>query len=115
MLHALFFNTLAGSLGLWLSAKYIPGVAINNLWQTLAMAGLSIGLINTFFRPVINILSWPLRILTFGLASIAINMFFMEAIDILFASIQIKGIIPLFLSTLIISGSELTASLIFKT
>ncbi len=113
MLGSLFFNSLAGGLGLYLSSKFVAGFAIADA-RTLIFAGLALGIINTILKPAINIISLPLRFLTFGLASVAINMIFVEIIDIVFPGIQIAGLVPLFWSTIIISLTHIATGLIFK-
>lgn len=52
----------------------IAGVSIDNM-QTVLVAALILGLLNTFIRPFIVILTLPFTILTFGLFTFFINGF----------------------------------------
>lgn len=52
----------------------IAGVSIDNM-QTVLVAALILGLLNTFIRPVIMILTLPITILTFGIFTFFINGF----------------------------------------
>ena len=106
----LFFQIIAGILGIFLATKFVPGVSLQILpgqsslfgieftaaWQILVLVGGVLGLINFFLKPVLKIITLPLRILTFGLFSLVINMLMVWVVDILFLELVISGIIPLF-------------------
>ena len=66
----LFITTLV----VVLSAKYVPGLSIDNLNDTL-LFGVIVGLLNAFVRPILTLLTIPLNILTLGLFSLLINTF----------------------------------------
>lgn len=51
-----------------------PGVASQNFLTTVVTA-LVLGLLNTFFKPILHILSLPITILTLGLFTLIINAF----------------------------------------
>lgn len=94
----------AGILGLWLAAKFVPGVEFTGKIQILLLAGSILGLINFFIKPVLKKITLPLRILTLGLFSLIINMGIVWLVaDVLFpAELEIHGILPLFWTTIII-------------
>ncbi|MBZ1345355.1 MAG: phage holin family protein, partial [Candidatus Nealsonbacteria bacterium] len=71
-------------------------------WQSLLLAGLVLGLINFFIKPILKLITLPLRILTLGLFGLIINMAIIWMIDVLFPELIIQGIIPLFWTTLIV-------------
>jgi len=98
----LIFQMLAGTISLWLAVKYVPGVEFTGEMSYLIMAGAALGLVNFFIKPLLKIITLPLRMLTLGLFSWVINMLLVWAIDILFSELIIKGIISLFWVTLIV-------------
>jgi len=98
----LIFQIIAGILGIWLAQRYVPGVEFTGEIQYLLLAGAVLGLINFFLKPILKIITLPLRILTFGLFTLIINMAMVWVVDILFPELIIQGIIPLFWTTLII-------------
>jgi putative membrane protein len=100
----LFLQILAGILGLWLSVIYVPKVEFIGSWQQLILAGAILGLINFFIKPILKVITLPLRILTFGLFSLVINMLIVWLVDIIFPDLIISGIIPLFWTSLIVWG-----------
>lgn len=60
------------ALGLWLSAKVVPGVDFTSN-ASLAAAAVILGLVNAVVRPVMIILTLPLTIVTFGLFLLVVN------------------------------------------
>jgi putative membrane protein len=101
-LFRFILQVVAGALGLFLAKEFVPGVEIIDSVWTLVWCSLFLGLINAFIRPILNLITLPLRLITFGLFSLVINMAIIWAIDILFPELIIIGIAPLFYTTLII-------------
>jgi putative membrane protein len=121
----LILQIIAGVLGIFLATKFVPGVSLEIIpgqsslfgieftaaWQILLLVGSVLGLINFFIKPVLKMVTLPLRILTFGLFSLVINMLMVWIVDILFPELVISGIIPLFWTTVIIWGVSLILGL----
>jgi len=112
----LFLQIIAGILGIFLATKFVPGVSLEIIpgqsslfgieftaaWQILVLVGGVLGLINFFLKPVLKIITLPLRMLTFGLFSLVINMLMVWVVDVLFLELVISGLQPLFWTTVII-------------
>ncbi|PIP23871.1 MAG: hypothetical protein COX90_00650 [Candidatus Nealsonbacteria bacterium CG_4_10_14_0_2_um_filter_38_17] len=98
----LIVQILSGILGLWLSERFIDGVSFHGSWQTLLCAGAILGLINFFLKPIVKLITLPLRIITLGLFGVIINMVMVWSVDIFFPELEIKGIIPLFWTSIIV-------------
>ena len=115
-MNSLILQIIAGILGIFLATKFVPGVNLEILlgqsslfgieftasWQILLLIGFALGLINFFIKPLLNLITLPLKILTLGLFGLVINMGIIWAVDIFFPELIIPGIIPLFWTTLII-------------
>jgi putative membrane protein len=65
-------TTLATALGLLIVDLAVPGVDIATFPAAL-LAAVAVGLVNSFLRPVLLILSLPINFLTLGLFSLVIN------------------------------------------
>jgi len=100
----LFLQIVVGILGIFLAQKFVPGVEFAGDWPPLALAGGILGLLNFFIKPILKFITLPLRILTFNLFSLVINMFIIWLVDIVFLELTILGIIPLFWTSLIVWG-----------
>jgi putative membrane protein len=60
------------AVAVWVAAHIVPGIRYDN-WQSLLIAALVLGLMNTFVKPVLRVLSLPFIILTMGLFLPVIN------------------------------------------
>lgn len=97
----------AGILGIWLATEFVSGVEFVGSLKSLLIAGTILGLINSFIKPVLKLITLPIRILTLGLFSLIINMGMIWVVDVLFPELIIIGLIPLFWTTIIIWGLSL--------
>jgi len=112
----LILKIAAGILGIFLAAKFVPGVSLEIIpgesvffgtklterWQILVLVGSILGLINFLIKPILNLITLPLKILTLGLFSIILNMAVIWILDVLFKEFQISGLMPLFWTTVIV-------------
>ncbi|MGB9743378.1 MAG: phage holin family protein [Minisyncoccales bacterium] len=98
----LIFQIIGGILSFWLAVKFVPGVEFHGEIKYLIMAGAFLGLINFFIKPIINLLTLPLRILTLGIFGLIINMGLIWLVSVFFPELVIKGLVPLFWTTLIV-------------
>ena len=60
------------SVAVWATTRIISGVTVNPVWIALII-GACLTLFNMFLRPIINILTLPLNIVTLGLFSLIVN------------------------------------------
>jgi putative membrane protein len=107
----LILQIIAGIFGIWLATQFVtPGVTFTGTPKTLLLMGLILGLLNFFIKPILNLITLPLRVLTLGLFSIVVNMAIVWIVDVLFVDLQIAGLIPLFWTTIIVWILSLIAS-----
>ena len=59
-------------IAVWAATAIVPGLDCDH-WQTLALASLVLGILNTFVKPILLFLSLPFIVVTFGLFLIFIN------------------------------------------
>ncbi len=64
----LVINTIA----VLVAAKLIDGIHLND-WQGAVLAGAILGIVNTFIKPVVKLLTCPLYLLTLGLFALVVN------------------------------------------
>jgi len=112
----LFWHIVGGILGIFLAVKFVPGVSLEIIpgksiffgfpltenWQIFLLVGSILGLINFFIKPILDKITLPLKILTLGLFSLILNMGIIWLLDVLFLEFKILGILPLFLTTIIV-------------
>ena len=102
MIDELIVQTIAGIIGFWLAKEFVPGFEFMGTARTLIYAGFVFGLINTLIKPILNLITFPLRILTLGLFTLVMNMAIIWVIDIFFPQFNIHGLIALFWTTVIL-------------
>jgi len=94
---------IASTLGLYVAVVFIPQVTFEGKIYTLLLAGGCLGILNLTLIPLLKLLTTPLRILSLGLLSLAIDMAFVWGIPVFFPGFQIPLFIPLLLTALLIS------------
>ncbi len=118
MLWNLFSQLVSGILGLWLAVRFLPevsfegpvfirpraGLAIADYLGTLVYVGILLGLLNFFVKPILKTITFPLRVITLNLFSIIIALFLVWLVDFFSPALIIKGLKPLFFTTIIIWG-----------
>ncbi|HHE76509.1 MAG TPA: hypothetical protein ENL27_00785 [Candidatus Parcubacteria bacterium] len=122
-MRKLIIYTAAGIIGLYLavlagkspSIGFIYGIEYSGPVRTIIITGAFLGLTFLIVKPILQLISLPIRILTFNLFSLIIDMFLVWIIVDIFSPIEIIGIIPLFWTTIIILITNLTFNLIVKT
>jgi putative membrane protein len=114
MIRGLLVKIISGILGLWVAVNYVPGVSFTGSLKILAFAGLLLGLVNFFVRPILGLVTLPLKMLTLGLFGLVINAAIIWLLDIFFVDLAIVGIVPLLWTTLIIWGLNTVLSLFKK-
>lgn len=58
--------------GIWLTAYFVPGIAISGV-VTALIAGACLGFINLIIKPILKLITLPINLLTLGLFSIVLN------------------------------------------
>lgn len=110
----LILQIITGILGIWLAVEFVPGVEFKGSFQILILAGAILGLFNFFIKPILKLITLPLRIITFGLFSLLINIGIVWIVDLIFPELIISGISALFLTTIIVWGLSLILQILFK-
>ncbi len=64
-------NLLFSTIAVFVTASILPGIHVNN-WGTALVVAVVLGLVNTFLRPILFLLTLPINILTLGLFSFVI-------------------------------------------
>jgi len=106
---------LGAGLGLWLATLLISGaqvrlypntgflgITLTAEWQIFVLLGIVLGLLNFFVKPILDVITLPLKIITLGFFGILINMGLIWAVDAMFAELSVPWFWPLLLTSLIV-------------
>lgn len=114
MIQALLLHILAAVAGLWLAIRFIEGVEFTGSPTLLLIAGAVLGILNATLKPLLNLLTFPVRILTLGLSSFLIGLLLVWATTLFFPELVFSGFVPLFFTTLIVWAAAIPLSLLSK-
>ena len=95
------FHWLVSAIAIGLAAYLIPGIEVTIL-GALVLA-VVLGLINTFVKPVIRILTLPITIITLGLFSLVVNALFIVLAGKLVPGFSVPGFWPAFWFSILLS------------
>ena len=94
---------VAGTLSIYLVGALLQGPIVVTDFAAAIWAGLALGLLNAFVRPLLVLFTLPATILTLGLFMLVINAFILVLVDYLVAGIEIAGFGWALLGALLIS------------
>lgn len=103
----LFMTWLLNAISLPITAEIVnqlipKGFSFTNTTAVIG-AAILLGAVNTFIRPVLKILTFPLTLLTLGLSAIILNIACLLAVDWYRPDFIINGWLPAILGTFILS------------
>jgi len=103
MVRRFVAKILVNALAIWAADWLLGGMGVSGGWKAYLVAGLVLGLLNAFVKPVLKILTFPVAILTLGLSGIILNGLMLSLAAYLLGSITFAGLWPLALATLIVT------------
>jgi putative membrane protein len=59
----------------WVATAVLPGLSVDGGFDTFAWVAVVFALVNTFIRPIVKLLTFPLRAMTLGLFTLVVNGF----------------------------------------
>lgn len=90
------------------ASKTLSGVRVDST-QTAVIVAVVLGLLNTFLRPVLQLLSFPITLLTLGLFYFVINAAMVYLAAYLVNGFSIKGFVTALIFSLIMSVAQWVA------
>ncbi|MDA8084130.1 MAG: phage holin family protein [Nitrospiraceae bacterium] len=105
---------LINTIAIMLAIKLVPGIGYRGEWWGILLVGVIFGLINTFIRPVIKLLTLPFLIVSLGLFTFVINAMMLSVTSWISGEFRlgfhVDGFWPAFWGALIISIVSLVLS-----
>jgi putative membrane protein len=90
-LARILFNWLVDAAALALAAWIFSGISVGGDAGTLILAAAVYGLLATFVKPLLKLLTLPLAILTLGIAWFFVAMFILWLTDVIVSGMHIDG------------------------
>ncbi len=89
-------------IAVWVASAIVPGVSYDNA-QSLLIAALVLGILNSLVKPVMQLVSIPFIIMTFGLFLLVINALMLRMTAWLVEGFHVSGFWPAVGASLVIS------------
>jgi putative membrane protein len=96
-------RVVANTLAILLAGMVIPGIEVDGLLPALG-AGLLLGFINAFVRPVLLILTFPITLVTLGLFLLVLNGLCLWLVALIVNGFFIAGFWAAFFGALLVSA-----------
>ncbi len=84
------------------TAYVVPGISVSSFVTALFVA-LVLGLVNTFIKPIISLLTLPVNILTLGIFGIILNGLFFWFASMVVTGFVITGFVPALIGSIVVS------------
>lgn len=98
LLIALVLNALA----LLITAYIVPGFEVEN-FTAAVLAAIVIGVVNTFIKPILSILTAPINMLTLGLFSFVVNAVMLYLAAFVVPGFDIEGAMAAILGAVVLA------------
>ena len=98
----IFIRWLITTLAVWVAVELVPGLDYDR-WQTLVLAALVLGILNTFVKPLLTFISIPFIIITLGFFLIFINAALLKLTALLVPGFLVANWLSAFAGSIIIS------------
>ena len=103
----LFLRVMINALSILVAVKLVNGITFTGEWWKVIILGAVFGLVNSLIKPVIQLLSLPLIVLTLGLFTLVVNALMLMLTASLSGPLdlgfRINGFWPAFWGALIVS------------
>ncbi len=94
-------QTLINAAALYAAVLVVPNLDFTGEWWKLIVVAFIFGLINTFLRPVLRILTLPISIMTLGLFLVVINALMLLLTGLISAELDLGFFVGDFLAALL--------------
>ena len=102
---------IAFALVIRFTAWVIPGITVENFWAALIVA-LVLGVINAFIKPVLQLITLPINVLTLGIFGLVLNALMLMFAGWLSPGFEVDGFLSAFIGSIIISLLSLGINMI---
>ena len=99
---SIFLSGLATALSLLVVDLVVPGVRIETI-AAAAIAAVSVGLVNAFIKPVLQIVSIPITVVSLGLFAIVVNGLCFWLSSLVVSGFYVQGILGFILGPIVLS------------
>lgn len=112
-------QTLINAAALYVAVLVVPNLDFSGEWWKLLLVAFIFGLVNTFLRPLLRIVTLPISIMTLGLFLIVINALMLLLTGLISTELnlgfRVADFVAAFLGSIVISLVGFVLSLVIGT
>ncbi len=90
------------ALALIFTAWVIPGIEVSSFWSAM-FACIIIALINTFIKPLLEVITFPINFITVGLFSLVINALLLMLAGWITPGLEVEGFLSALFGSIVLS------------
>ena len=94
---------LAIAVAVYLTVNLVPGITVTGGWMTMLIVAIVWSVITMVIRPVLQLLSLPITIITLGLFSFILNALLFWAMELVVPGFEVAGFFPALLGSIVLS------------
>ena len=98
----LVLKLLINTTAVFIAARILPGVFVDG-FVTAGIVAIVLGVLNTFIKPLLVILTLPINILTLGLFTLIINALMVGIVSYLVAGFVVTSLLTAILFSIVLS------------
>lgn len=112
-MKTILIRCLANMLGFYIAAALFPAIHASSL-ESFFWAGIALGVLNLFIRPLLLFISLPINLLTLGLFTLVINTVLVLMTEHLISGLFIPTFMLAFATAFIISAANMIINGLFN-
>ncbi len=109
----ILITLILNALALLATAYIVPGFKVES-FTTAILAAIVLGVVNTFIKPILSLITAPLTIITLGLFSFVVNAVVLILVSAVVKGVTIDGWVPAILGAIVLSVVSTILNSIFK-
>ncbi|MGA2910606.1 MAG: phage holin family protein [Candidatus Microgenomates bacterium] len=98
----LIWRLLVSVVALFVVEYLVPGFHLASIW-TAIIAAIAIGIVNTLIRPVLQLITLPISILTLGITALLINVLLLWGTSKIIPGFEIANFWTAFFASILLS------------
>lgn len=95
-----FLGTAAA---VFITVNLVPGISVAGGWMTILLLALVWSVITMVIRPVLQILTLPITVITIGLFSFVLNALLFWTMELIVPGFDVQGFVPALLGAVVLS------------
>lgn len=97
------FSFLGTAAAVFITINFVPGIIVSGGWTTILLVALAWSVITMVIRPVLQILTLPINIISIGLFSFVLNALLFWGIEFVVPGFDVQGFVPALLGAVVLS------------